>query len=186
PIPFPQGQLKTIRTTSTFHPRKSDHLTVKNNMLMNLVGRQTLRQPLRCFGSSAIPRGNTDWLQLLSLRQCLTDFDSPLLWSHSEDDVAGEFAALDWLQRNSPRSGQGMRVLQACGGGDTAVALLGRDDVASVHCVDACPAQLHLAQLKLTLALSDMPQDEVLAFLGMNRPGWDRGMVASPPGGGSR
>ncbi|CAM9413589.1 unnamed protein product [Choristocarpus tenellus] len=145
---------------------------------MKLPLREVLNGTLRRFSSA---RREGEWLT--SLRGCLTPFQSPLLWSHSEDDCGAEFAALDWLAVNSPQTGQGMRVLQACGGGDTAVALLSRADVTSVHCVESHPAQLHLAQLKLAVGVSELSETEALALLGMESPAWER-RYPSPEIGG--
>jgi len=87
------------------------------------------------------------------------------------EDPAVEARALDRANPGA-RGAAGARALLVCSGGDTALALLGRDDVERVDVVDPNPAQLHLCELKRAAA-DALPRDDLLRLLGVLEAGRD-------------
>ncbi|MBB75348.1 MAG: hypothetical protein CMJ75_12640, partial [Planctomycetaceae bacterium] len=83
--------------------------------------------------------------------------DLPLAFAQVREDALQD----NWVVDSLP---EGARVLMIASGGCTAALLATRPNVAQLHLVDANPAQLALAQLKLRLLA--LPVQQRLAILG--------------------
>ncbi len=98
---------------------------------------------------------------------------SDLAFAQVREDPAIEALALSRLAAAPGREGRGAaRVLLVCSGGETALALLERGDVASIDAVDPSPAELHLCELKRAAALG-LSGEDLHRLLGVRRASRD-------------